>query len=61
VDDADWQSLIARLRDSAGQAKQFMETFDGWDDRYLGGAIALIAHTAYHLGEIRQGIGVLRS
>jgi len=61
VNDAEWQSLIARLRDSVGQAKQFMETFDRWDERYLGGTIALIAHTAYHLGEIRQGIGVIRS
>jgi hypothetical protein len=27
----------------------------------MGGAIAIIAHCAYHLGEIRQGIGVIRT
>lgn len=61
VDDAEWQDLIARLRASVEQATAFMQTFEDWDARYLGGAIALIAHTAYHLGEIRQGIGVLRA
>jgi hypothetical protein len=61
VDDAAWQELIARLRASVEQVTQFMQTFEAWDERYLGGAIALIAHTSYHLGEIRQGIGVLRS
>jgi hypothetical protein len=49
------------LKDAVARAKAFMETFDQWNERYLGGAIAIIAHTAYHLGEIRQGIGVLRS
>lgn len=61
VDEAAWQDLIARLRASVDEAARFMQTFEDWDARYLGGAIALIAHTAYHLGEIRQGIGVLRS
>jgi hypothetical protein len=61
VTDAEWHALIERLRVSTERTRQFIQTFEQWDARYLGGAIALIAHCAYHLGEIRQGIGVLRT
>ncbi len=60
VTDEEWQALIARLKASTEQVRTFMTTFADWDERYLGGAIALIVHSAYHLGEIRQGIGVIR-
>jgi hypothetical protein len=61
VTEAEWQDLIARLQSSTEQARTFIQTFDGWDERFMGGAIAIVAHCAYHLGEIRQGICVLRS
>jgi hypothetical protein len=61
VTDAEWQALIDRLREATGKVRAFTETFNDWDERYMGGAIAIIAHCAYHLGEIRQGIGVIRS
>lgn len=60
VNDAEWQELINRLKDSTDKVRAFTESFEDWDERYLGGAIAIIAHCAYHLGEIRQGIGVIR-
>jgi hypothetical protein len=60
VAESEWRDLIARLRASAEQARDFILTFDAWDENYLGGAIGLIAHCAYHLGEIRQGLGVIR-
>jgi hypothetical protein len=32
-----------------------MEGFDSWDDdNRVGGALAIVVHTAHHLGEIRQ-------
>ncbi len=61
VDDRQWQDLIMRLHASTEQVRAFFTSFDDWNERYLGGAIALIVHSAYHLGEIRQGIGVIRS
>lgn len=61
VTEAEWQDLIERLRVATDKVRAFTETFEDWDERYIGGAIAIIAHCAYHLGEIRQGIGVLRS
>jgi hypothetical protein len=61
VNDAEWKDLIDRLRVATDKVRAFTETFDKWDERYMGGAIAIIAHCAYHLGEIRQGIGVIRT
>ena len=60
VTDEEWQDLIARLRATYGQLRGFATTFDGWDARFVGGAFAMVGHCAYHLGEIRQGLGVLR-
>ena len=61
VTEDEWRALIAQLHASTERAREFITTFEDWNVRYLGGAIALIAHCAYHLGEIRQGIGVIRA
>jgi hypothetical protein len=36
------------------------DTTDWPSEREIGGAIAIIAHSAYHLGEIRQALCTLR-
>jgi hypothetical protein len=39
-----------------------INSFENWDGPYdIGGAISIVAHTAYHLGGIRQALGVIRS
>lgn len=60
VDDAEWQDLIDQLRSTYQEVRAFASTFDRWDAQFVGGAFALVGHCAYHLGEIRQGLGVLR-
>lgn len=47
----------------AAQVKHVAFYFDVLErssDYVLGGAIAMIAHTAYHLGEIRQALCTIR-
>lgn len=61
VDNAEWQALIAKLHANYDWLRQLATGFDDWNENYIGGAIAMIAHAAYHLGEIRQGIGIIRS
>ena len=61
VTEDEWQELIERLRMAYQQVRQFAQTFEAWDERFVGGAFALVGHCAYHLGGIRQGLGVLRS
>ena len=60
VTDTEWQDLIARLRTTYQETKTFAETNEHWEPQFVGGAFALVGHCAYHLGEIRQGLGVLR-
>lgn len=61
VDDAEWQALIDKLRAEYEWVKGLATQAQEWNEDYIGGAFALAAHAAYHLGEIRQGIGVIRS
>jgi hypothetical protein len=61
VGDAEWQDLIDRLRATYAEIMTFVDTFDGWNDRYIGGAFGIVAHCAYHLGEIRQALQVVKA
>jgi len=54
VADAEWAALRARLRDEYEKLLVAVETHALWDEDALGVAMGAIAHTAYHLGAIRQ-------
>ena len=57
----EWESLKISLRESYARVRRTMEGFDSWDnDHRLGGAVAIVVHTAHHLGEIRQMLCVVR-
>ncbi len=56
VDDAEWQRMIDRLREASDEARTFITTFEGWNEHFIGGAFGMVAHCAYHLGEIRSGL-----
>jgi len=60
VDEAEWAALIQRVERNRDGIRSFVSGFEDWNEQYVGGAIAILAHTAYHLGEIRTGIGVIR-
>ena len=51
----EWEALKGRLRDAYGSLLTVMKDFDTWENENdIGGALAVLVHTAYHLGEIRQ-------
>ena len=51
----EWAGLKQTLHDSYTRVRATMEGFDSWDnDDRVGGAFAVVVHTAHHLGEIRQ-------
>lgn len=57
----EWQTIQSELRDSYNRIKQLIHDTPEWDSEpVIGGAIAMIVHTAYHLGEIRQALCVLK-
>ncbi len=57
----EWQDLQTNLQQSYARVLATMQSFDSWDNqRRLGGALGIVVHTAYHLGEIRQALCVLK-
>lgn len=60
VDDDEWRALIEKLRGSYEATREFARTFDNWTEDFIGGAFGIVAHCAYHLGEIRQALCVLK-
>jgi hypothetical protein len=54
VSPEEWQTIRDRLRASHSRVTALMKSFDGWDgENEIGGALAIVVHTAYHLGQIR--------
>jgi len=57
-----WEDLKRRLHESHDRVLATINSFENWDGEYeIGGAISVIVHTAYHLGGIRQALGVIRA
>lgn len=56
-----WQSIQDELRATYERTQALILSVPDWPgEREIGGAIAMVAHTAYHLGEIRQALCTLR-
>lgn len=51
----EWAALQARLQATYQRLRKVIETYESWEtEDSFAGAIGLVAHSAYHLGEIRQ-------
>ncbi len=51
----EWAALQQRLWQAYQRARASVQSYENWNTEYaVGGAIGIVAHTAYHLGEIRQ-------
>ena len=58
----EWEALKRELRASYDRIKALIADTPAWEsEQQLGGAIAVIVHTAYHLGEIRQALCTLKA
>jgi hypothetical protein len=57
VTDEEWSDSVSRLRDEYRSVRALTATYDDWlGEDQLAGALSIIVHTAYHLGEIRQAL-----
>ncbi|HMO59393.1 MAG TPA: hypothetical protein PKA05_12275 [Roseiflexaceae bacterium] len=62
VDEAEWEAIKDDLRTSYDRIKRLIADTSTWpNEQTIGGAIAAIVHTAYHLGEIRQALCILKT
>lgn len=60
VGDAEWESLRAELREAYGALTEALRSVEGWGERPVGAALAVVAHTAYHLGAVRQLVRMVK-
>jgi hypothetical protein len=57
VSPEEWQTIQTELRVSYENIKEYIQFSKGWKDHHeLGVMMGVLAHTAYHLGEIRQAM-----
>jgi len=58
----EWENMKTRLRESHANVMNTINAFDKWDGEYdFAGVLSIVVHTAYHLGGIRQALGVIRA
>lgn len=58
----EWEAIKEELRQNYKLILQLIKDTPVWpSEREIGGAMAVLAHTAYHLGEIRQALCTLKS
>ena len=57
-----WRALVAELRQAYERIRKFLEDPATWErEDAFGGSIAMIVHTAYHLGAVRQALALMRA
>ncbi len=54
VNNDEWEILKATLKSQYQKMIELLESFEVWDDDKVGIPMAVLVHTAYHLGAIRQ-------
>ncbi len=54
VNEAEWDALRTSVRTAYDSTLRCLASVENWNERNLGMAIGMVAHTAYHLGAIRQ-------
>lgn len=55
----EWDALRADLRRTYEHTVALIEDFNRWDEDELGDALAMLVHSAYHLGALRQLVKAL--
>ena len=61
VSTEEWTAYQDQLKEIYQRVISMLKNLEDWnDDRPIGGALAIAIHTAYHLGEIRQAMCVVK-
>lgn len=56
----EWEEYKHKLRDAYGRIQGMLRGNMVWNQDAIGGAMAIVVHTVYHLGEIRQALCTLK-
>ena len=60
VTPTEWDHLKAELKNAYQRIDKLFHENSMWNEDTIGGSLAIVVHTAYHLGEIRQALCVLK-
>ena len=56
----EWDALKNNLKDAYQRINKLFHENEIWNEDTVGGTLAILVHTAYHLGEIRQALCTLK-
>jgi len=59
VSPSEWDALRDNLKKTYARINERFHSNETWNEDAISGAMAIVVHTAYHLGEIRQALCVL--
>lgn len=60
VSEEEWQAYKDQLRAAYERMRGLFERNPLWSGDTIGGALSIVIHSAYHLGEIRQALCTLK-
>ena len=55
-----WETLKTELREAYHHVLDTLEDLEDWNENAIAGSLAILAHTSYHLGAIRQALAVIK-
>ena len=56
----EWEASKAKLESTYRRIDKALHEYETWNENAIGGGMAIVVHTAYHLGEIRQALCTLK-
>ena len=56
----EWEEYRRKLWDAYQRMDRLFHENPTWNEDTIGGALSIVVHTAYHLGEIRQALCTLK-
>jgi hypothetical protein len=56
----EWEDYKRKLKDTYLRMDKLFRENTTWNEDTIGGAMSIVVHTAYHLGEIRQALCTLK-
>ena len=60
VTSEEWDDYKSKLKEAYVRMEKLFHANADWNEDTMGGALSIVVHTAYHLGEIRQALCTLK-
>lgn len=61
VTPGEWDAYKSKLREAYERMMKLFRENPEWNENTIGGALSIVVHSAYHLGEIRQALCMVKN